>query len=145
MRVAREMRNSFDRFHADPVFGQSKADEFLATYIEQSVKGFADIVLVPDEPGVPPDSFLTARYLKDEWEETGYRISKMVLSAVSSATNKGWYSKLIGAMTRHLQEEGAQYIHMNTQATNGAVIHTWESLGYRFGYATHVLSFAYPS
>jgi dTDP-4-amino-4,6-dideoxy-D-galactose acyltransferase len=37
-RVAREMRNDYDRFHADPVFKQAIADEFLATYIQEAVK-----------------------------------------------------------------------------------------------------------
>jgi dTDP-4-amino-4,6-dideoxy-D-galactose acyltransferase len=140
MRVAREMRNDYDRFHTDPVFGQQIADEFLATYIEQSIKGFADVVLIPDETGVPSDSFLTAKYLKNDWKKNGVNISKMVLSAVSSKTNKGWYKKLISEMTYLLRYEGAEFIFMNTQSTNRAVIHTWESLGYSLGCTTHILS-----
>jgi dTDP-4-amino-4,6-dideoxy-D-galactose acyltransferase len=140
MRVAREMRNDYDRFHADPVFGQQIADEFLATYIEQSIKGLADVVLVPDEQCVSSDSFLTAKYLKNDWKKNGVNISKMVLSAVSSKTNKGWYKKLISEMTYLLHEEGAEFIYMNTQSTNRAVIHTWESLGYGLGSTTHILS-----
>jgi dTDP-4-amino-4,6-dideoxy-D-galactose acyltransferase len=141
MRVAREMRNNFDRFHADPVFDPALADEFLATYIEQSVKGYADSVLVPDEQDVPADSFLTAKYLKEEWSLTGVNVSKMVLSAVSSTTNKGWYKKLVSEMTCHLRGAGAHYIFMNTQSSNRAVVHCWESLGYRFGAATHIVSY----
>lgn len=141
MLVAREMRNDYDRFHADPVFSPQIADEFLATYIDQSLKGLADVVLTPDEKGVPSDSFLTANYLKNEWERNGVKISKMVLSAVSAKTNKGWYKKLISEMTFHLREEGAEYIFMNTQSTNRAVIYTWESMGYRLGCTTHILSY----
>jgi len=140
-RVAREMRNIYDRFHADPVFSQNIADEFLATYIEQSIKGFSDIILTSNEKGIPSDSFLTANYLKNEWEKNGVKISKMVLSAVSSKTNKGWYKKLISEMTYHLRDEGAEYIFMNTQSTNRAVIHTWENLGYHYGATSHILSF----
>lgn len=140
-RVARVMRNDFDRFHADPVFSKEIADEFLATYIEQSIKGFADVVLVPDETGIPADSFLTANYLKDDWTKNKINISKMVLSAVSAQTNKGWYKKLVSEMTYQLYNEGAEYIYMNTQSTNRAVIYTWEKLGYKLGCTTHILSY----
>lgn len=140
MRVAMEMKNDYDRFHADNIFSTEQADNFLATYIQQSLKGFADVVLTSNESGLPSDSFLTANYLKHEWTKTQVPVSKMVLSAVSSQTNKGWYKKLISEMTYHLMEQGAQYIFMNTQSTNRAVYHTWEQLGYKLGGVTHVFS-----
>jgi len=139
-RVAREMRNPFDRFHSDEVYNSRQADEFLATYIEESLKGFADFVMVPDEEGVRPDAFLTANYFKKYWEGIGRKVSKMVLSAVSSETCKGWYRKLISEMTFHLREVGAETIFMHPAITNRAVIHVLEGLGYRFGRATHILS-----
>ncbi|MCU0441508.1 MAG: hypothetical protein MUE96_03845 [Bacteroidia bacterium] len=138
-RVAKEMKNPYDRFHADKVFSEQLADEFLATYIEESIKGFADVVLVPDAADTPSDSFLTARYLKPSWQHGGVPISKMVLSAVSATTNKGWYQKLISEMTYHLKDQGAEYIFMNTQSTNLAVCYTWEKLGYRLGGTSHIL------
>ena len=138
--VASGMRNDFDRFHADPFIPVDKADAFLAKYVEEAVKGFSDIVLVPDEAGVPADSFLTANYLDKKWDPLGRKISKMVLSAVSSETNKGWYEKLISEMTVHLQEKGAEVAFMNTQPTNRAVFRVWEKLGYRLGSTTHVLT-----
>jgi len=140
MRVAREMRNEYDRFHADSVFSTRAADEFLATYVEQSLKGFSDVVLTSGESGLPSDSFLTAKYFKSDWNKLGVPVSKMVLSAVSANTNKGWYKKLISEMTYHLRDVGAKYIFMNTQSTNRAVFYTWEKLGYSLGCATHVLS-----
>ena len=145
MRVAREMRNDYDRFHADAIFDEHIADEFLATYIEQSLNGFADVVLTPAEPHTPSDSFLTARFLKKDWTVLGIPVSKMVLSAVSAQTNKGWYKKLISEMTYLLKDEGATTIFMNTQSTNRAVIHTWENLGYHFGCATHIFSYNFSA
>ncbi len=68
------MRNPFDRFHADPAFSQEKADEFLATYIEESIKGLADHIIVPNEPNVPPDAFLTAKHLKTDWPIIGEKV-----------------------------------------------------------------------
>lgn len=138
--VATQMRNEYDRFHADDVFETSIADSFLGTYVEQSINGFADMVITPDESVAPSDSFLTARYLKHEWPILGQPISKMILSAVSATTNKGWYKKLISEMTYLLKEEGATGIFMNTQSTNRAVLHTWHSLGFELGSTSHILS-----
>lgn len=139
-RVASYMRNNFDRFHSDWSFNIDKADNYLSTYVENSIKGFTDLVIVPNQQNIPPDSFLTANYLKMDWDKLDYKISKMVLSAVSSDTNKGWYIKLISEMTFILKEIGAKSVFMNTQATNIAVLVTWEKLGYRLGRTTHILT-----
>jgi dTDP-4-amino-4,6-dideoxy-D-galactose acyltransferase len=139
-RVAREMRNDYDRFHAETIFEISKADEFLATYIEESVKGFSDYTMVPSELGVPSDAFLTANYLSDEWNSIGEKVSKMVLSAVSIKTCKGWYLKLISEMAYHLKSKGAEYAYMHPATTNRAVIHTYEKLGCKYGKCVHVLT-----
>jgi dTDP-4-amino-4,6-dideoxy-D-galactose acyltransferase len=134
------MRNDFDRFHSDIMFSTEVADNYLSTYVENSINGFADLVIVPNEQGVATDSFLTANYLKEKWDSIGHPISKMVLSAVSSKTNKGWYLKLISEMTYLLKENGAETIYMNTQSTNIPVLYTWEKLGYHIGRTTHLLS-----
>jgi dTDP-4-amino-4,6-dideoxy-D-galactose acyltransferase len=141
-RVARQMRNPFDRFHADPIFSEKQADEFLATYIEESVKGLADIVLVPNSAGVKPNAFLTGKYLKEYWEQVGLKASKMVLSAVSSDTCKGWYIKLISELAYNFKEEGADYAFLHPAATNRAVIFTYEKLGCRLGQTSHIFSIA---
>lgn len=140
-RVARIMRNDFDRFHAETIFDSQKADEFLATFIEESIKGFSDCVIVPDEKNTSPDAFLTANYLFNEWELIGENISKMVLSAVSSETCKGWYIKLISEMAYHLKEKGANYAFMHPATTNKAVIHSYEKLGCKYGKCIHVLTY----
>ncbi len=141
-RVAGEMRNAFDRFHADGIFNPEKADEFLATFVEESVKGFADHTIVPFESGTPPDAFVTAKVLKDEWPLIGERVSKMVLSAVSSEHCRGWYKKLISEMAYLLKNEGADYAFMHPASTNRAVIHTYETLGCKLGQVSHVFSFS---
>jgi dTDP-4-amino-4,6-dideoxy-D-galactose acyltransferase len=137
--VAKKMRNKFDRFHADPIFSQEKADNFLATYIEESINGFADYTIIPDNPTVPSEAFVTAKYLNDEWSQIGAKVSKMVLSAVSP-TCKGWYIKLISEMAYHLRDIGADYAFMHPSTTNKKVIHTYEKLGCKLGQATHILS-----
>jgi len=139
--VAYMMRNKYDRFHAESKFNLIKSDEFLATYIEESIKGLADFVIVPNEKNVNPDAFLTANYLKKDWEIIGENISKMVLSAVSSETCKGWYIKLISEMAYHLKDIGANYAFMHPATTNKAVIHTYERLGCKYGKCVHILTY----
>lgn len=140
--VAKKMRNKFDRFHADLTYDLNIADKYLSTYIENSINGFVDYIMVPAENGVPSDSFLTANLQKSVWDELKIPISKMILSAVSSETNRGWYKKLIIEMTYKLSEAGAEVIYMNTQSTNIPVIYTWENLGYKLGRSTHILSYS---
>jgi dTDP-4-amino-4,6-dideoxy-D-galactose acyltransferase len=140
-KVASKMRNLYDRFHAEVKFDLKKSDEFLATYIEESILGFADFVMVPNEPNTRADAFLTANYLENEWQFIGEKISKMVLSAVSSDTCKGWYIKLISEMAYHLNYIGANYAFMHPATTNKAVIHTYEKLGCKYGKSVHVLTF----
>lgn len=139
MKVAAQMRNNFDRFHADQTIANGRADAYLATYIKNSIEGFADYVMVPNEPNVPVAAFLTANYQKNEWDALGIKASKMVLSAVDTSC-KGWYVKLISEMSYHLADAGADIVFMNTQTTNRAVIKTWEALGYKYGGCSHILS-----
>lgn len=140
-RVSSEMVNPFDRFHADICFDEKIADSFLGVFAQESVKGFADYVMIPNEEGIPPDSFLTAKYYKNWWSDIDIKVSKMVLSAVSSETNRGWYIKLISEMAFHLKDIGAKYALMHPASTNKAVIHTYEKLGCKLGKVTHILSY----
>ena len=140
-KVSSKMVNPYDRFHADVFYNKKVADNFLGVFAEESVRGFADYVLVPDEDGLPSDSFLTARYNKEWWGEINIKVSKMVLSAVSSTTNKGWYIKLISEMALHLKELGVDFVMMHPASTNKAVIHSYEKLGCKLGKVTHILSY----
>ena len=140
-KVSSKMVNPYDRFHADVFYNKKVADNFLGVFAEESVRGFADYVLVPDEDGLPSDSFLTVRYNQEWWGEINIKVSKMVLSAVSSTTNKGWYIKLISEMALHLKELGVDFVMMHPASTNKAVIHSYEKLGCKLGKVTHILSY----
>lgn len=138
--VAKKMVNPYDRFHAEPYFKPELADDFLAIYAENSIRGLADCVLVPDEKGIPADSFVSAKYLKSYWNRLGCNVSNMVLSAVSAETNKGWYIRLITEMAYHLKDIGAAIAFMHPASTNKAVIHTYEKLGCKLGQVSHVFA-----
>ena len=137
-RVAMESRNEYDRFHADVFFSASKADEYLGRYAENSVKGFADLVVVPAGVEGEPEAFLTGVFLPEQ-AVIGGKVGRMVLSAVGAA-RRGWYRRLIAEMSHMYREMDVKIVFMSTQSTNRAVIRVWESLGYRFGRATHILA-----
>lgn len=139
MAVARTMRNAFDRYHADLAFEPAVADEYLATYVRNSVAGFADVVIVPDLPGREPGAFLTGDYDDVHAAAANRRLARMVLSAVSTE-RRGWYLKLISELAHLFREEGVRTAYMTTQAANHAVIRVWENCGFRFGRSTHVWS-----
>lgn len=130
-------RNVFDRFHADHYYSDEVADSFLATFIENSINGFADITLVPHPDEKSPDAFLTANLLPANKALQNKRIGKMILSAVGES-RRGWYVKLISEMSYLFKDKGIDIAFMTTQSTNRAVIRTWEKLGYSLGRSSHV-------
>ncbi|QNP52647.1 hypothetical protein H9L05_02480 [Hymenobacter qilianensis] len=138
--IAAENRNDFDRFHADPWFGTERADAFLARYAGAAVRGYCDDVLVPDEPGLPLQSFLAISDLKDDAALIGVGLSRVVLTAVGPQ-NRGWHLKLVSETVHRAREKGDKAVLMTTQATNRAVFRTCEKLGFKLGGSSHILSF----
>jgi len=137
--TAKACRNDFDRFHADFSFSEEVADEFLGTFIENSIKGYADITMIPEASDGAPDAFLTANLMPAEYCGDSAKIGKMILSAVGRS-RRGWYVKLISEMTYRFKDLGIDLAFMTTQSTNRAVIKTWEKLGYSYGKSTHVFA-----
>jgi len=138
--VAATARNSFDRFHADPWIGAERADALLARYAEVVTTGaLADAVLVPAEPGLPVDSFLAISDLQADAQLLGVSLSRVLLTAVGPA-NQGWHRRLLSETLHRARELGQRCVLMTTQATNRAVIHNAEVLGFRLGAVSHVLA-----
>lgn len=142
-RVAAAARNPYDRFHADPWFGADRADAFLACYAAAATKGYCDAVLVPDEAGVPVDSFLAISDLHTDAARLEVQLSRVVLTAVGPA-NRGWHRRLLSETLHRARERGGDFVLMTTQATNGAVIRNAEKLNFALGATTHVLSCPLP-
>ena len=136
-KAAIEAVNYYDRFHADDFFLKKESDDFLAIFIENSVKGFADEVIVPADG--PANAFLTGNYLESPPSLSQKKMGKMVLSAVTGA-RKGWYVKLIAELSFKFKERGLDTVFMTTQATNRAVLKVWSRHGYQFGRCSHIFS-----
>ena len=139
-RISAAARNGYDRFHADPWFGEVRADALLARYAEAATEGsYADAVLVPDEAGLPVDSFLAIGDTAAEAGVPGSSVSRVLLTAVGPQ-NRGWHLKLVAETVRRAADKQLPYVLMTTQATNGAVFRTCEKLGFRLGSTKHVLA-----
>lgn len=139
-RISALVRNIYDRFHADPWFGEARADALLARYAEAATEGsYADAVLVPDEPGLPVDAFLAIGDTLAEAGVPGSGASRVLLTAVGPA-NRGWHLKLVAETVRRAALLSLPQVLMTTQATNGAVFRTCEKLGFRLGSTSHVLA-----
>jgi len=136
--IAMRMRNRYDRVHADPAFDPGEADAYLGTFIEESVKGFADMVIVPDLPGREPFGFLAAN---NPEKVLGYKIAKLVLAAVDQRDHKGWLGFLLSGVIDELRKQETDILTTITQASNRPAIRTWEKAGFRLGYVTHVYSY----
>lgn len=129
--AAVKMVNIYDRFHADNFLPKDKVDKLMAKWVEASINNkFADGVIVPNVEN--PKAFCTFNLHKDNWMNWKKNISQPVLSAVSGEF-RGWYKKIISELNYYMRDEGAEIAFLITQSTNKAVIHTWESLGYKYG------------
>jgi dTDP-4-amino-4,6-dideoxy-D-galactose acyltransferase len=135
--IAVKMRNKYDRVHADPAFTTKEADNYLGIFIEESVKGFADTVLVPYIKGIEPFGFLAANNPK---KVLGKNIAKLVLAAVDNSQYKDWLSKLLSEVIYKLKEQSADYLTTITQASNRKAIRIWEKAGFKLGFTTHIFS-----
>lgn len=137
--IAADSRNEYDRFHADPWFGEEKADAFLARYASAAVQGYCDAVLVPNKLGLPVDSFLAISDLQTDSAALGVGLSRVVLTAVGPK-NKGWHLRLVSEAVHRAREREAQAVLMTTQATNRAVFRTSEKLGFKLGGSSHIIA-----
>lgn len=133
-KIAAEIVNPYDRFHADEYFDRDTVYRLMQEWVNASVnKGYADVVLVPDD-GKPPAALITALYHKDKWELLRSKACQIMFMAASADVGGWvWARRLLAETTFHLQGIGAEVIHLTTQAPNKIPIRAAESFGYRYG------------
>jgi dTDP-4-amino-4,6-dideoxy-D-galactose acyltransferase len=132
-------RNNYDRLHADVFIDNHLADNYLATFTENSIKGFSDVVLVPDEPGIPTRALLAANFLKKDSELLNCNISRLAL-AVSDPVCKGWFAKLTSEFIYLSAEKGVEYVMTTTQSANPGSFRSVEKLNFKLGSVNHLFS-----
>jgi dTDP-4-amino-4,6-dideoxy-D-galactose acyltransferase len=130
--------NDYDKYHTDPFFSPEEASRYLETYIANCVQGFSEEVCVPDHPNqAPPLAFAALSRIQPEgFSEPFFRIP---LTACLPE-NKGWHYHLCLKALHQASQKGGLALVMTTQATNKAVIHNCEKLGFKFGSCTHIFS-----
>lgn len=138
--VARRARNAFDRYHADPFFSTAVADEYLATYVANSVRGFSDMVIVPAPDTSEPGAFLTGAFDLRHERACGMKLGRIPLTAVAPERS-GWNKRLNSELIHWFKDRGTQTIYTTTQPTNRAAIRVLETLRYSYGRSTHILAF----
>ncbi len=136
-KISAQMRNPYDRLHADLDFSDDAADQYLAKFAEEAVKGFADVVLVPNLPEIEPFGFLAAN---KPVSIGNCKVSKYVLAAIDSSVERGWLSKLVNEMNYLLKNESADYVTTITQAANKPAISVWEKNGFKLYSASHIFT-----
>lgn len=140
--VSADAVNPYDRFHADPAFSPDTAARFLATFAENSVRGFADIVMVPNDDA-PAGAFITAKMLPGLGASAGVKAGKIILAA-SSKERTGWSYKITSELGHWFKERGVGVVFFTTQTTNLRLTRYVDALGYKYGGASHVFSVAAP-
>lgn len=136
-KVAARMRNPFDRVHSDPAFSDETADAYLAKFIEESIKGYADIVLKVSDSNGTPFGFLAGNLARDI---CGQKVSRLVLAAVDSSVQKGRLEDLLNVMLSRLNQSGSGYLTTITQTSNIPAVRTWEKTRFTMFKATHLFS-----
>jgi len=135
--VAMKMKNKYDRVHADPAFSEEEADQYLAKFVEESIKGFADIVLKVVNDKDIPFGFLAGN---NPIKISEFYVSKLVLAAVDSFIQKGRLFDLLTEMMYRVKSKKADYLTTITQAANFPAIRVWEKSGFSLFKVTHLFS-----
>ena len=128
------MRNNFDKYHADYTYSNNKADDYLGKFIENSILGFADFTLIPDDKKLP-DAFLSAN---NPVKVFNYNIAKLVLAAVNNYTRKGWLKKLLYEVIVELKNWNADFLTTITQTANRPAIKVWLDSGFELYSTSHI-------
>jgi dTDP-4-amino-4,6-dideoxy-D-galactose acyltransferase len=133
-KAAIETRNHFDRFHSDSHFSDAEVDRFMGVFIENSVNGREDYVVVPKHG--PANAFFAGSKVEID---QNISVGRMTLSAVA-AERKGWHRDVTQALCCYFQQDNIQTAVMTTQSTNRAVLANLAKLNFRFGRASHIYS-----
>jgi dTDP-4-amino-4,6-dideoxy-D-galactose acyltransferase len=118
------------RFSVDRHFPPGRSDELYRTWIENSIDGWADFVLVVDD-GSGPTGYVTGHVDADRG--TG-SIGLIAIAATARGAGRG--RVLVEAALDRFESAGASNVSVATQASNVAALRLYE----RSGFVTHDVS-----
>jgi dTDP-4-amino-4,6-dideoxy-D-galactose acyltransferase len=114
------------RFYVDGHFDAQRCDELYATWIEKSVRGYADLVIVADRGGV------LAGYVTAHLPETEGAAARIGLIAVAAESrNQGVGRDLLRAAFHAAATRGVTRMSVATAGTNAAALAVYTNEGFR--------------
>lgn len=120
------------RFHADSHFDAARCDELYATWIEKSVRGYADQVLVAERDNAPV-GYLTVHVARPNAEPgPAGRTGRIGLFAVHERyRNQGVGRDLLRSAALKLDAEGVTETSVVTAGRNVAALSLYKGEGFR--------------
>lgn len=112
------------RFYTDPRFARERCDELYATWIEKSVNGWAERVLVPDD-GAGALGYLTLHLRPENTAEIG------LVGLAREAQGRGLGRKLVETAIAWMRAKGCTRATVVTQGRNIAAQRLYQAAGFR--------------
>jgi dTDP-4-amino-4,6-dideoxy-D-galactose acyltransferase len=123
LRTIARSSHGITRFYADPRFPDDRCDDLYATWIDRSLDGWAQAVLVAEVDGVP--SGYVSVHMDREHGSIG-------LIAVDAKTRgRGFGETLSRGAVDWCAAAGARSVSVVTQGRNAAALRTFERAGFR--------------
>jgi len=121
---------SIDRFHSDPAIGKDKADEIQRAWVENSVRGNADCVLVA-EVGGEVAGFTTLKLDGTAERTLGIRVGTIELVATSPRFRRRGLARILSeASLAWFRDAGCSWAEVGTQAANIQAARVYQSAGF---------------
>lgn len=119
------------RFHADGHFDPARCDELYATWIENSVRGYADHVLVAERDDTVV-GFITVHVDAPDARRAGDRTARIGLVGVDERwRNQGVGRDLLRRTGQIVTEQGVGKTSVATPGRNVAALKLYKSEGFR--------------
>jgi dTDP-4-amino-4,6-dideoxy-D-galactose acyltransferase len=112
------------RFYADGRFPRERCDELYATWIEKSVGGWAERVLVVDE-GRGAAGYLSIHLRPEKKAEIG------LVGLARDAQGRGLGKQLVGSALAWMRAQGCERASVVTQGRNVAAQRLYQACGFR--------------
>lgn len=121
--IARQSYRTYTRFYTDPHFSKAQCDELYATWIDKSVRGYADTVLIAERDNVCV-GFISC-HLKAPCGEIG------LVGVDSQARGEGVGRQLVYAALNWFAAQKVETVSVVTQARNIGAQRLYQACGFR--------------
>jgi GNAT superfamily N-acetyltransferase len=119
------------RFHADSHFDPARCDELYATWIEKSVQGYADHVVVAEREGMPVGYITVHRSPADAADPSGGTARIGLFAVGEQWRNQGVGRDLLHETARMLGEHGVRETTVVTAGRNVGAVRLYKREGFR--------------